>query len=218
MWKHAYVPVSYTRSKELLMRWMEMSAFTDAVFRTHPGNLPDDSAQVDTDAETLAQFARFATVHALLHPVRAELMRQAADTGRPLLRHLALSFPSDPVASRLTTQATLGDAAGLLVAPVFAPGQTNVSVYLPAPEPASLGGAAPRSEDATWVSLWTGDTFNVEAGGRWVVLHAPMGRPAVLYAQSSASATAFRAALVAAGLADPSTARVARSASASSLA
>jgi len=33
--------VSYTRSKELLYRWIEMNTFSDPVQRTHPSNIPE---------------------------------------------------------------------------------------------------------------------------------------------------------------------------------
>ena len=44
--KEKKVCFKITRSKELLLRWMEMSAFSDAMFRTHVGNRPNASAQV----------------------------------------------------------------------------------------------------------------------------------------------------------------------------
>lgn len=31
----------FKRSKELLMRWIEMSAYSDVIMRTHPSNKPD---------------------------------------------------------------------------------------------------------------------------------------------------------------------------------
>jgi len=34
----------YKRTNELLIRWAEMSAFSDALFRTHPSNNPDFNA------------------------------------------------------------------------------------------------------------------------------------------------------------------------------
>ena len=46
------IPV-IARTPELLMRWMELNAFT-AVFRTHEGLDPAISAQFDTNAATLA--------------------------------------------------------------------------------------------------------------------------------------------------------------------
>jgi len=36
----------YRRDEELLQRWIEMSTFSDAVFRTHPSNLPAYNAQI----------------------------------------------------------------------------------------------------------------------------------------------------------------------------
>ena len=33
--------VKHTRSKELLLRWAEMSAFSDMIMRTHPGVKPE---------------------------------------------------------------------------------------------------------------------------------------------------------------------------------
>ena len=42
--------VKYLRTKELLLRWCECSAFSDALYRTHEGNLPEDSAQVPSSS------------------------------------------------------------------------------------------------------------------------------------------------------------------------
>ena len=40
------IGVKYARSEELLFRWCEVSAIADSIFRTHPGLIPDSSAQV----------------------------------------------------------------------------------------------------------------------------------------------------------------------------
>ncbi len=77
------------RSKELLMRWMELNAFT-VIFRTHDGLIPDISAQIDTDEETLSHLARFGQVYKLLAPYRKTLVAQAAKVGYPVVRHLVL--------------------------------------------------------------------------------------------------------------------------------
>lgn len=45
----------YRRDEEILMRWCEMNAFSDAVFRTHPSNKPDFNVQV-WDSDKLSQF------------------------------------------------------------------------------------------------------------------------------------------------------------------
>ena len=45
------VPLArFPRSAAVLMRWAESSAFSDAVFRTHPGSLPRENVQVYSDA------------------------------------------------------------------------------------------------------------------------------------------------------------------------
>src|SRR5215212_5549970 len=55
--------LEYHRSKELLLRWIELGAFT-TVFRTHEGNIPEVNHQIYSDKETLLHFARFAKVYA----------------------------------------------------------------------------------------------------------------------------------------------------------
>lgn len=44
----------YRRDEQILIRWMEMSAFSDALFRSHPSNNPDFNAQI-WDNEHIAQ-------------------------------------------------------------------------------------------------------------------------------------------------------------------
>src|SRR5215203_10922 len=46
--------LTYHRSKELLLRWIELGAFT-TVFRTHEGNIPEVNHQIYSDRETLTQ-------------------------------------------------------------------------------------------------------------------------------------------------------------------
>ena len=45
---------NYKRTNELLIRWAEMSAFSDALFRTHPSNNPDFNAQIWESVEVAA--------------------------------------------------------------------------------------------------------------------------------------------------------------------
>ena len=54
--------ISITRSRELLMRWAELNAFSGAVFRSHEGILPLENHQPWSDAETLEHFRRSVTV------------------------------------------------------------------------------------------------------------------------------------------------------------
>lgn len=45
------------------MRWAELSAFSDGIFRTHPGSTPEPAWQVYNDTETIDHFAKFANIH-----------------------------------------------------------------------------------------------------------------------------------------------------------
>lgn len=159
------------RSRELLMRWMEMNAFT-AVFRTHEGIQPEKNAQFYTDDETLGQFSRFAKVYAALSFYRKALMQEAAEFGHPLVRHPFLHYPKDPVASDLKYQWMLGSE--ILVAPVTKPGEVQVNVYIP-------GGS--------WIHVWTEKEYR---GGEWHLVDAPIGSPAVFYRKGSAVGETFR--------------------------
>jgi alpha-glucosidase len=169
------------RSKELLMRWAELNAFT-CVLRTHEGNNPFISAQFDQDAETLAHFARVAKIYRALGFYRKALVDEAARTGHPVVRHPFLEFPDDPNTYDLKYQFMFG--AELMVAPVLDPGLASVGLYLPA---------------GAWVNVWTGRLTEVHAG-QWVKSPAPLGRPAVFYRRGSAVGERLVAEFRAAGL------------------
>jgi alpha-glucosidase len=169
------------RSKELLMRWEELSAF-NSVFRTHEGLNPAISAQFDTDAETLAHFARMAKIYKALGFYRKRLVEEAARTGHPVVRHPFLEYPDDQNTYGLRYQFMYGSE--FMVAPVLDPGVTSVQMYLP---------------PGRWTNLWTGESVSLPVG-RWVEVAAPFGKPAVFYKQGSAVGQEFVAALKAEGL------------------
>jgi sulfoquinovosidase len=148
------------RTPELLMRWMELNAFT-AVFRTMEGAAPDLSPQFDASPATLAQMARFAKVYKGLGLYRKKLVAEAAARGWPVVRPLFLHYPGDPNTYGLRYQFLLG--RDLMVAPVLDKGADAVDVYFP--------------EGSRWTSLWSG----ADAGkaGAWVRMPAPIGEPAV---------------------------------------
>lgn len=169
----------YLRTKELLLRWMEMSAFSDAIFRTHPGNLPSQSWQYNSDNETLAHFGAFARVHAALHPYRAMLMQEAHISGTPVVRHPWLHYPADAQVLPLVDQFMLGP--DLMVAPVVAPNRTWVTAYLP-------------SEPRGWFSLWTNTTYDTSAAGTTVNVTA-QGVPGVFVRRDSTWGASITAAV-----------------------
>lgn len=157
----SHVVANYSRSRELLFRWTEMSAWSDAMLRTHQGNLPQNSAQIYSDAASLEHFARFTRVHRALGAYRRELMSLTAATGVPIARHPWLHYHQDPVARDLTTQFMLG--ANMMIAPVFAPNVSEVEVYLP-------------DEQQLWMHWRVGETYK---GGQWHQVAAAIGEPAV---------------------------------------
>ena len=163
---------NYHRSKELLMRWMELSAFT-VVYRTHEGNRPEDNVQFYTDEETMAQFDRMARVYRAWASYRKRLVAEAAETGLPVVRHLFVHYPDDPNVYGISYEEFLVGSE-LLVAPVLDPGRGEVEVYLPR---------------GRWVHLWTGEVYGSTDGdgGLTVTVSAPIGQPAVFFAEGSAA-------------------------------
>jgi alpha-glucosidase len=159
---------NYHRSKELLWRWIELNAFT-VVFRTHEGSRPQQNHQIYSDDETLVHFSRFARVYEAWAFYRIELVREAAETGLPVVRHPFIHFPDDPMVYNLCYQQFMVGSE-LMVAPVLDPGRDEVSVYLP------MG---------YWVHLWSGEGYGTSDGGITVVVEAPLGQPAVFFRKGS---------------------------------
>lgn len=160
--------MSYRREKELLLRWMELGALSP-VFRTHEGDRPADNAQFDSDDETMAHLGRCARLYTAWADYRKALVREAAETGMPVARHLFLHYPQDPNVRGLSYQEFLLGSE-LLAAPVLDPGRRTVSVYLP---------------EGRWVHVWSGDVYHAAASGRTVTVAAPIGQPGLFYRDGS---------------------------------
>jgi alpha-glucosidase len=163
--------VGYVRSRGLLLRWLEASAFT-VVYRTHEGNQPDVNAQIYTDAGTYDQFARMAKVYASLGFYRQVLFREAATRGRPVVRHPLLHYPDDETLRTMHTQFMLGSE--FLVAPIVDRCDDRREVYLPA---------------GAWTHVWSGDRY--DAG--WHTMVAPVGEPPAFHRADSTIGRRFRA-------------------------
>jgi alpha-glucosidase len=162
---------NYHRSRELLWRWMEMNAFT-AVFRSHEGVQPQHNHQVYSDDQTMAHFSRMARVYLALAEYRKELVREAAETGLPVVRHLFIHYPDDPKVYNLSFEEfMLGP--DFLIAPVLDKGAEKVQAYLPA---------------GKWVHLWTGQEFGQDEKGTRITVAAPFGQPGVFYKKGSKAA------------------------------
>ena len=174
--------IRHHRSKELLMRWTELGAFT-VVFSTHEGNRPGVNHQVYSDEETLRHFSRFAKVYAAWKPYRVELVNEAAETGLPVVRHPFIHYPDDPEVYGLDYQFMVGP--DFMVAPVLDPGEETVAVYLPA---------------GRWVHAWSGREYGSAQEGVYQTIPAPIGEPAVFYREGSEAGEHFRDELEARGL------------------
>jgi alpha-glucosidase len=179
-----YVVLKYLRTAELLVRWMELNAFSP-VFRNHEGNNPEKSGeQIYSTPELLDAMARFTKVFVAMSDYRKGLLREASERGWPVVRPLLLHYPEDPEVWKLDHQLMLGSE--ILVAPVLDEGAKVVEAYLPKGE---------------WVHLFTGHTYGSKASGVWVTIDAPLGEPAAFYKSGSAAGESIRQTLLTEGIA-----------------
>ncbi|WP_082235511.1 alpha-glucosidase [Halobacillus massiliensis] len=151
------------RTKELLLRWLELAAFTP-VMRSHEGNRPDDNYQYDQDEETMKHFARMTNIHVELAPYLKELVKKNTDKGIPVQRPLFMEYEEDEKTYDIQYQYMLGE--DVLVAPVYEEARSSWSVYLP---------------DDDWVHLWSGQEY--QAGTYEVKTN--FGEPPVFYRKDS---------------------------------
>jgi len=158
------VCVKYERRCELLMRWTEMSAFTDAILRTHPGSGPGPGeAQIYSSNASKLHFAAYARVHQALCEYRWDLMQHAETTGIPMARHPMLHYEN---LESLLTQVMIGEE--IMMAPALRPSPDHViSVILPKPPE--------RDSEEFWVR-WP--SFERVGFGRHQYQN-PLGMPAV---------------------------------------
>jgi alpha-glucosidase len=143
-------------TRELFYRWTSLGALSP-VMRTHHGKSAAENWNWETDPETTAHFARWANLHLRLFPYLYGLAAQAADTGLPMVRALALEHPDWEPGWTLTDQFMLGDR--IVVAPVVEAGVTTRTLQLPA---------------GTWYPLEGGGAHSIGAGGDTITVDAPL--------------------------------------------
>jgi len=133
-----------TMTPELYLRWLAAGVFSSHLrFHAVPGLLPwDFGDEVFQHAQTLMQW-RYRLI-----PYVLGVIEDAARTGLPVQRSMALSFPEDPEAHAYELQYLLGPA--LLVVPAVQPGN-QIRVYFPKGE--------------AWWDLRTG--WRYEGGTTW---------------------------------------------------
>ncbi|GJV83557.1 alpha-xylosidase 1-like protein [Tanacetum coccineum] len=153
----------YKRDEELLLRWMELNAFT-TIFRTHEGNKPSVNSQFYSNERTLSHFARFAKVYKAWKFYRVQLVKEASQKGLPVCRHLFLHYPNDDHVHNLTyEQFLVGEE--ILVVPTLDKDSKNVKAYFPV------------GEKCVWKHIWTGDLYDTQ--GSEATIKAPIGYPAI---------------------------------------
>ncbi|RLN53348.1 hypothetical protein BBJ29_008859 [Phytophthora kernoviae] len=166
---------NYTRSAALLGRWGELSAFSDAVFRTHEGNIPQVNAQAYTNASTLTYHAYNARLFRSLKAYRLALQAEYQSYGWPVLRHPIVYSPNDTFARTVIDESFwVGEA--LYVVPVYDVVATSLVVYLP---PLELDSHRVRLDNSTsprYKHLWTSEEFEP---GQTVTVDSPWGQPGV---------------------------------------
>ena len=186
------IRLGFDREEDLLLRWMEFSAFTSA-FRTHEGLSPETNAQFYDNDTTYSHFDKFSRVYKALSFYRDRLFLEAAEKGYPVVRHPILHYPNDGVLAELTDHIMLGDE--ILVAPV-------VDKRLPFIEDREGQWKKvyfPDADNTVWVHVFTEEKFgagqdytppvfnilNPATGNfRWV--RAPFGTPPAFYREGSA--------------------------------
>ena len=150
----------FLRSEELMIRWMELNAFT-AVFRSHEGNLPDKSLQVFSNRKMLKAFSFYSQVFASLFEYRKQVMEEAFDRGLPVVRPVWMEFPGQRQSWKMDSQFFLG--SDILVAPVLEAGKDDREIWLPPGE---------------WVHLFNQERLQSPEEGKWLRVKAPLGQPA----------------------------------------
>ncbi len=151
-----------TRSRELLMRWAEMNAFSP-LFRSHEGNQPARDVQFTDDPELLAHMARCTGWFTRLADYQKSLTAELCAEGVPVMRPLFYYYDEEE-AYREQREYLLG--RDLLVAPVFREGETKRTCYLPKDQ---------------WVHLFSGEEYQ----GGTVTVDAPIGMPPVFVRKNS---------------------------------
>jgi len=164
--------ISKPEFKELLVRWFAFGAFCP-VFRMHGERSPwyereqefingvrqltsgQDNEVWSFGEDNYEILTKYLFIRERLRPYIRQCMKQASETGAPVMRPLFFDFAKDQDAWKVEDAYMFGP--DLLVAPVMEAGATTRSVYLP--------------KGATWTDT---NTKVVYEGGQTVTVPAPI--------------------------------------------
>lgn len=151
-----------TRSRELLMRWIEMNTFSP-LLRTHEGNQPLKNEQFYTDEEIMWFMARASKLHAVWKDYINANIDIAKKEGIPVMRPLYYYY-EEKEAYGCQTEYLLG--RDVLVAPILKTGVLYRYVYFPNDE---------------WEDIWTGQIYRKG----YKKVSAPFGVPPIFIRKKS---------------------------------
>ncbi len=172
-------------SEELFFRWTTLGALSP-VMRTHHGRSVRDNVQWETNAATIAHFARWTRFHMQLAAYLWGSIGSFEQAGLPLFRMIALDYPDEPWAWTTVDEYLLGDR--ILVAPIVVEGATTRTVQLPKGDWVPLFGGAAVSGGEITASASRSEIPAYVPAGSLLVLY-PDGVDTVLDAPARASAT-----------------------------
>jgi len=115
----------------------------------------------------------YASLRFRLYPYFYTAMREAHETGLPIMRPMVLMYPEDPQTYKIATQFFIGDS--LLVAATVALDEhgdfprTKASYDLPKESAQITPVYLPKG---TWIDYWTGNEYVAETNG-WIVCQYP---------------------------------------------
>jgi alpha-D-xyloside xylohydrolase len=146
---------------EVFARWTQFGAFSP-IMQVHGMGKREPW---EFSAETLEIYRRYAQLHLDLFPYIYTYAHRAYRSGLPIMRALALEFPSDPAAWGDVAEHQYMFGEELLVAPVYYGFSRYRHTFLP-----RLGGHE-RSSGPAWRDFWSGTSFE---SGRVHVVPAPL--------------------------------------------
>ena len=148
-----YLKTGATQDPLVQMRWTEYSAFSPTMeILSQTNQQPWNWDEKTGGSKALDVYRKYVTLHMSLFPYRYAAAQEAAKTGMPIMRALALKFQNDNRARTTKDEYMFGP--DFLVAPVIDENTQRV-VYLP---------------EGEWVDYWTGTHFS---GGKTMLVEAP---------------------------------------------
>lgn len=116
---------------ELMIRWMQIGAFYP-FSRNHRANQTDPQELWKIGGKAMEISRQYLTLRYTLVPYLYTYLREACETGIPLMRPLFLEYPKDPHCMEPEVCETEFLAGPFfLIAPVLGPGEVSRKVYLP---------------------------------------------------------------------------------------